>query len=873
MRFGLLGTLQVHDDDGRRISVAAARQRALLAALLLRAGSVVPAWELVDLVWDGDPPPRARNTLSSYVMRLRRTLADAGRRVRSESLGYVIDVADGELDTSRFVTGLHRGLAAAAGADWARTVELLDTALSLWRGEPLADVPSEVLRHKDGRALTEQRLLALETHAGARLCLGAGGELVAELQTLRAAHPLRERLSGHLMLALYRGGRPAEAVAVFASCRRSMVDELGIEPGAELQDLHRRILRGDPDLTRPATAEPVRPAVTLSGPDRVPPDLPDFLGRDEHAARLCDLLAEPAAICAVTGTAGVGKTALAVRVAHRIGERFPDGRLYADLRGSGPYPRTSADVLADFLRDLGVPDAAIPPDEYQRAGRYRGLLAERRMLVVLDDVHDAEICSLLPGAAGCGVLITGRHPLCGLAGADTIELDPLPPADAVTLLTGIAGRDGAADEVVARCGGLPLAIRIAGASAHGGLRALADHLAEAPGHAVPAACAVGYRALDEPAAAALRLLGLAVLPSVPLPAVAALLDRTERETAVTLDILVDAHLVLRTDDGRYRCHDLVREHAIDRAIAEHTADERAQAIDRMLGWYLDTAARADRRQARHWFETEHDSLLAAVGSAAATGAHRTAGRLAALLYPYLEERCRWQDLVTVAGHGLAGARTRGDRGDEIAALDRLGVAHTALGRHAVAEDLFTRALAVAVPAEHHGLRTTALGNLGNLHIRAGRPDKAADCYRQVLAAARRAGDDLVQARAMAHLALAYNDLGQHAAARQSGALALDVAEAVGDRAVQGLALVQCGRAAHGLRRHHDAIGHVHAALGRFAEIGAPASRGLALIDLGDIQHDLGHHATARQSWHRAYAVLTEIGDDRADQAAARIGTF
>src|ERR1700722_17625565 len=445
-----------------------ARQRTVLAVLLLRASQIVTVDALAAVLWDGEPPPGARNTIQGYVKLIRQRLGpEDSRPLGPRGPGYQLRVAGAELDTDRFSGLCDEARAAAERGDWAATARLLAEALALWRGEPLADVPAPALARDELPRLTELRLTALEARIDADLRLGRHAGLVAELGQLTSAHPHRERFGGQLMLALYRCGRQAEALAAFRHAREILRAELGIEPGPELARLHERMLAGDPELSAgpeaPVAGDGAGHGPLAEVPDppaQLPPDTLDFTGREPQVRTLCAALAaEPdtsrpgaVVISAISGMGGIGKTALAIHVAHRLRDRFPDGQLYVSLQGAG-RALGPGEVLARVLRALGVPDAAIPADDAERAARYRPGMAGRRMLVVLDDARDAaQVRPLLPGAAGSGVIVTSRSSQLGtpgLAGALLLDLDVLPPAEARALFTAIVGPARGAGEPAA----------------------------------------------------------------------------------------------------------------------------------------------------------------------------------------------------------------------------------------------------------------------------------------------------------------------------------------------------------------------------------------------------------------------------------------
>ncbi|TJZ52078.1 tetratricopeptide repeat protein [Streptomyces piniterrae] len=618
LRFSVLGPVRAWRGDVP-LAAGSPQQRALLAALLLRGGRTATAAELVDALWGEEPPHAALAALRTYASRLRKALGDHAAALVSESGGYAIRSTDGlplDLDHDHAEQYAAEAEKAKAAGDRCRARELLDAALALWDGEPLAGLAGPYADTQRTR-LEEWRLSLMETRLELDLEVGCHAEAVSELTALTAAHPLRERLRELLMLALYRSGRQAEALAVYADTRRLLDEELGVDPRASLSELHQRILQADPELDAPATArdghgsaEPV-----FVRPQQLPAAVADFTGRISFVAELSEQLATAEgrvmAVSALTGIGGVGKTTLAVHVAHAAHKHFPDGQLYVDLQGAGNSPSEPEAVLGAFLRALGTPDASIPNGVEERAALYRSSLAGRRILALLDNARDAaQIRPLLPGTEGCAALITSRARMIDLAGAHLVDLDVMSPDEAFTLFTLIVGEERvnaereASMDVVGACGFLPLAIRIA-ASRLASRRTwtvsvLARKLADerrrldelrAGDLAVKATFELGYGQLEAQQARAFRLLGLADGPDISLAAAAALFDMDTDTTESLLESLVDTSLLESAAPGRYRFHDLVRLYA--RSCAERDEqppEEREAALSRLLDFYLATAA-------------------------------------------------------------------------------------------------------------------------------------------------------------------------------------------------------------------------------------------------------------------------------------------
>ncbi|MET8985601.1 BTAD domain-containing putative transcriptional regulator [Nonomuraea wenchangensis] len=765
--FAVLGPVRAWR-DGLELDLGTPLQRSILGMLLLREGRAVSPNEMIDAVWGEDAPPRALGALRTYVSRLRTVLEpDRVARSRPELLtsigrGYALRLPDDALDLTRFERRIAEAETARRAGRPREAADRLRAALALFEGEPLAGTVGPYAEHQRDR-LAERRLSVVETLMDVDLELGDHAAVVSELIALTADHPLRERLRAQLMLALYRCGRQGDALNVFTETREALIDELGIEPGPELAALHQRILTADPTLAPPPapaeepTAEPAdgpaeepqQPAEEeppaapeLPRPAQLPAAVTDFTGRKEQAARLRSLLstasAEGLPLVAISGIGGVGKTTLAVHVAHQVEEVFPDGQLYADLRGYGDGATAPESALGGFLRALGIPPDVIPDGLAERSALYRSLLAERRVLVLLDNARDAEqVSPLLPGSPGCAAIVTSRVKLADLPAARLVDLDVMEPDEALSLFAAVAGPErvaaehGAAMDVVAACGFLPLAVRIVAARLAARpswtVASLVPRLADEQRRldemrvgnlAVEATFALGYGQLAPEQARAFRLLSLPSGPDISSEAAAAVLALPAYETEALLESLVDASLLEAPGPGRYRYHDLLRLFARRELNKAERPEALALALGRLLGFYLASAQSAHRLayegsaiadnlvvvgtgrtfttvdEAVAWLIAEGDSLFAAIGQAAASAGSGEqllpAGDLLVAMEPLLESGTHTREFDQGTRAVLAAALRIGDPGSELRSRYVLGRVLFAANRLREAEEQFRR---------------------------------------------------------------------------------------------------------------------------------------------------------------------------------------
>ncbi|GIG60720.1 SARP family transcriptional regulator [Longispora fulva] len=891
VRFGLLGPVQlvIH---GRSVVFSAPRHRAVLGFLLLNARRPVPPERLIDAIWGEMPPDRARGQIQVAVSALRRTLRDAGAEhvLATRPAGYVLDVAPDELDLDLFTT-------LAGSPDAARLREALD----LWRGPALADVTAPYVEPARSR-LTDQRLTVVERLAELDLAAGRHALIVDELAAWIAESPFRERLHRHLMLALHRLDRQPDALAVARDYRRLLADEHGLDPGQEFTDLERAILADDPALRPVPGPVATRPA----GPAQLPSDVPDFVGRAEELARLDELFdgAGAVVISTIEGTGGVGKTALALHWAHRVRDLYPDGQLYVNLHGySATEPVRPLDAMTGFLRALGVPGEEIPVDLAEAAALYRTLLADRRILVILDNASGPDqVRPLLPGSRGSRVVVTSRDRLAGLVardGARLLELGVLPPDKAVELLTRVLGRrrvaaePDAVAELAGLCGGLPLALRIAAAHLvsqprrdiagyNAELRA-GDLLAslEVPGDELASIRGVfghSYRALAPETARLFRLVGL--LPGADLTAgAAAAMAGVPVDRAMTLlRELSDAHLLEFDGGDRFAPHDLIRVYARQLAEATDADDDRRAAAEALLHWCLatsDAAARLlypqftrldppksghpgfpDSQAALAWFESERGNLVSTVEYFADRAPQPAVWLLADAMRGFLAVGQHTADCLTVCRTGIRVAAAAGDQRGQ-AALE-LSLGNTARHRDLAAVH-YQRALEAARSAGWLAVEAAAEGNLAIGDVNAGRLDAAIERITRAMEIARRTGQVAGSPTDLCKLAHIHLIQGRLADAADHSLRALALFREMGAVSGEANALHGTGNAYLRLGRYEEALELQTRAVELFGEVGHHFTS-VALVEVAVACCALGRRDEAVAHVEAALAGVRTVGN-------------
>ncbi|TQJ05609.1 DNA-binding SARP family transcriptional activator [Amycolatopsis cihanbeyliensis] len=865
---------------GRALPLGGPKPRMLLATLLLQAGTPVSTDLLVEVLWPGRAPRSAAANIRTYVHSLRRRLAEGGGaatdRIESRSAGYLLTAEPEEIDLLRFENQVATARQALAEQDPRTALDLLDRADRLWRGDPLDDLTHSHVWGSTLARVGELRLSANEQRLRIKTELGWHDDVVAELRGLLTEHPLREQFWQQLVLALGAAGRHAEALQAYEQAEQTLFEELGTTPGPQLRAAGQRLLDAPRPVEQPESV------------CQLPLDLPDFTGRTELRADLLRLVRERAGrqlptVAVLTGPPGVGKSALAVRIAHAVRARFPDGQLHVDLAGTARSPRSPLDVLPELLHALGVRDANMPANLAERSALLRSRLSGKRMCIVLDDAgSSAQVRPLLPGAGGCAVLVTSRLRLPDLEGAHPTEVEVLPETEANELLSGLVGARRLAAEpeatadILRFCDYLPLAIRVAGARlrhrSRWPLRTLADRLRDEHGRldelrvgdlAVRASVTLSYDLLPEQAARAFRLLGL--LGPAPFPGwvVAALLDREGAEDV--LDALVDAHLVEPVGPDaagrpRYRLHDLLRCYAAGRA-AEGSGDHngghadaedhagRRDAVQRVLTGYLTLALHAAEAMPIHffgvfstgedtrgwrpaapaglvadpatWFEAERRAGVAAVELAAEWELNELAWRLAAAFTPYFDLRGHHEDWHHTHVIALAAARRAGSPRGRAIMLRNLGQIHLYRDAYADALDAFEQSYRLFLWAGYDRGAAIALSGIGTVLRIRGENTLALERSRQALALCARAGDRHSEAAIRLAIGTVWLAKQHYPRAREWFLGAYELSAEIGDR----------HREAHALNR------------------------------LGLLQQRQGNLAAAREHVDRAIAIFDELGDD------------
>ncbi|HET7014568.1 MAG TPA: BTAD domain-containing putative transcriptional regulator [Streptosporangiaceae bacterium] len=898
--------------------------RTLVAVLSLRIGEVVSRDQLVEALWPGTAPATAVNTMQRHVSSLRGLLTGVAS-ISARPPGYVLSPVPTTSAEATDVRVAERLVAMSRQSpDPVEQAVLLREALGLWRGDALGGVVDSAYLSGQTERLTRLRSEAQRGLVQARIAQGEGADLVGELEDLVAGAPYDEQLHCQLMLALYRAGRQAEALAVARRLREVMAADLGIDPGSAVRELETSILRQDVALTGP-----------VAGRARVPAQLPStiagFTGRRHEIAELDARLAKSrdagsraaVVISAMSGTAGIGKTALAVQWAHHVADRFPDGQLFANLRGFDPGrpPAEPSAVLRGFLEALGASAGRIPEDLDAQAGLFRSMLADRRVLIVLDNARDSDqVRPLLPGMPGCLAVVTSRNRLASLAaleGARLLPLDLLTPAEARELLVRRLGPDrvqagdSAVDEIIAACAGLPLALAIVAgraasrpqlplAAVAAELRSAASTLDALRGEDTAtdlrAVFSWSVDALSPAAARLFRLLGLHPGPDFTAPAAASLAAQSTGQCAAALTELVGAHLVSEQVPGRYALHDLLRAYAAELAELEAEAEQQ-DARTRMFDHYLQTShagalqlgplmesitlpepARGivpeqllDEDQAMTWFRAEHAVLMATVEDAAAHGFAGHAWRLAWSLDTPLHRAGRWGDEVRVHTVGAESAQAVGESAAAATVTLLLGRGLSELRQWDAAEQAVLEALRLYRERGDARLEAHALIYLGLIALARGQTDQGVAITGQAVQLCREIGEQLGLGAALVNLAEAHYERGEYQYARDLSRQALDAFGQAGDREGAIYSWLTLGAVERDTGETARAL-HCYDTAARLSrEVGNMLKLATALTRLGDVQGIMGHRPAAERSWREALAILTDLDHPDADGLLSRLG--
>lgn len=916
MQVRLLGPVEVASGDLTR-PVPGLRRKAVLAVLGLHAGQVVSSDHLIDVVWGENAPATALNTLQRHISYLR-VLLGAKASIVARPPGYVLDIGDEATDVEAAERLIRQG---TQSPDPAQTVTHLRAALALWRGRPLADVAELRWLGEQAERLDHTEHEAVRALVDARLALGEHAQLIPELERLISSRPFDEHLHRQLMIALYRSGRQAESLAKYQRLKHALAEELGIDPSLPSRELEAAILRQDAALDPPAQVVAIAPLLSVA-PAQLPLAAPAFAARGREIARLDAMLTRlsgadqgPATvlIAMLSGTAGVGKTTLAVHWAHRVRHLFPDGQLYVNLRG---FDRGGSTVdpgvaLRGFLDAYGIAAQRIPADLDAQAALYRTVLDGKRVLIVLDNARDVEqVRPLLPGSPGCVVVVTSRNQLASLVtveGACPVTLDLLTDEEARDLIARRIGEDrvaaegAAVQQVITLCARLPLALAIAAAScvtrpdipvagvaaqlrdSAGALEALnsADTSTD-----IRSVFSWSYHALSPAAARLFRALGLHPGPDLSAPAAASLAGVAPAAVRPLLAELIQANLLAQPNPDRYGFHDLLWTYAADRAQTEESQQQRSEVSHRLLDHHLHTAFPAamllnphrqpmampmlaprpgttperlsNRDEAAAWFTAERAVLLALVKRAATDGFDRHVWQLAWASQDHLDRWGYWEDQVANQHAAIQAARRQGNLAAQAHAHCAVSTACARMSRYDEAHTQLRHAL------EHYGALDDRAGQatveyqMGWLSNRQGNHDQALHHARQALRLYRAAGKPILAARALNSLGWGYALRGDYARARPRCELALDQMRLLGDVTFQAGTSDSLGYIYHHLGDYAVAVSHYRRALELFRDLDDRYYEADTLNHLGDTHLAARDPDASRDAWQQALAILEQL---------------
>jgi len=914
---------------GQEIALGPPRQRAVLAILAMRANQTVSRGELIDGVWGDTTPATVEGSVHTYIHGLRRALSAAGGDVLVRTgPGYQLSLGPGELDLAVVESRLRHARGVAASGEESAAADLFGECLALWRGVPLFGLPGPFADTERVR-LTELRYELVEERADLMLAAGRHRDVLAELGEAVKAEPFRERLRAQLMLALHRSGRRADALAEFDTVRRLFIDELGLEPGGALTDLHLRMLRSDPELD-PA-AEPWSRSRSRSPiPAQLPHEVPDFVGRVAEIQQLsqwrtaAESGTQALLISAIDGVGGIGKTSLAVRFARQVAENYPDGQLYLDLRGFDPNrpPLTASDALGQLLWALGSTSQRPEPDAL--ASMYRSLLSGKRTLILLDNaVSTEQVRDLLPGASNSLVLVTSRNRLSGLVardGARRLTLGLLTAAEAVELLRRAVGHqriDAEVEEAAALarlCGYLPLALRVAAEKVSSAqdtsLRELVGNLIDEQGRldafdvdddemsSVRGVFSWSYQSLGPALARTFRHLGLLRGPDIGAGAAAALIDRPAHDAEELLKALSEQHL-LESEADRFGFHDLVRVYAGELVTQEETPQERAKAIRGLMVWYLWSlrsallcvmpeyplfamVAAGPRHEvpkfdtpesALAWYEVEAPNILALAQHAADLGEHEIAWQLSWFMYSHYYSTGQLTEWVKILTIGLSSSEQLADPVPQARILMYLSIAKSRMGQNEVAVQYLERGLHLVRRTDNDELLAALLANLGSTLREMKQYEQGIVYAQEAFELAVKLGDNYHKVGALDSLCELYVESNQLELGLKYGEIGLESARSNGVALNEANILVNMAHAHRDLGDIAEAMREYETALKLCEALGDRYHEALALLGIAELRRRVSRYDEAREQAQRALDIFVRLDGEEADVARSFLASL